>query len=329
LAHEVESMMSVRTVPWHGISTVLPAYPKSREELLEAAGMEWTVGTFPVAVQLPDGTSVIAPDKQGVVRLTDNKFMSIMGSGYVPIQPYELVDFALALLNVEGFTPGEDGNPPILMETAMSLSEGRVNVLTCKVPQQILVGGIDPVDLFLVFCNSHDGSLRMGVHATPIRVVCMNTLNASFKTAVQSWGTKHTQGATNAISEARRTLNLTWAYADTFQKEMDALLTQDFTKRQFEQMVSKLFPKAANDRAPFSREQYSLIGLLESSPTIDDGFRYTKYGAFNAVTEFMDWNTRFNEGGPPIEEKRTQHCLFGRAKQNADKTFQYLSGCAK
>lgn len=72
-----------------------------------------------------------------------------------------------------------------------------------------------------------------------------------------------------------------------------------------------------------------MIGLLESSPTIGDGIRYTRYGAFNAITEHFDWNTRFNnpgEDGPPIEEKRTLHTLFGKAKSEADKTFAYLSG---
>jgi hypothetical protein len=33
-------------------------------------------------------------------------------------------------------------------------------------------------------------------------------------------------------------------------------------------------------------------GLLETSPTFDDGLHYAKYGALNAVTEFHDWNTR-------------------------------------
>ena len=148
-----------------------------------------------------------------------------------------------------------------------------MNVLTCKVPTEIRVGGVDPVELYLVFVNSHDGSLRFGVHATPIRVVCMNTLNASFKTAQQSWSCKHTPGATASISEARRTLNLTWLYAEAFQREMDALLDQEYTRRDFETLVRDLFPKPAGERAPFSKEQYGMLGLLESSPTIGDDIR--------------------------------------------------------
>ncbi|SDP32838.1 phage/plasmid-like protein TIGR03299 [Arthrobacter sp. ok909] len=317
MAHEVEDMFSVRELPWHGLGTVLPEYPKSKQELLEAAGLDWEVGELPVEVPLPNGQRLMALDKKGIVRLSDNTLLSIMGGTYQPIQPAQLVDFAYSLLDAE------EGS--ILFETAISMAGGKVNTLLARIPKEVKIGGEDAVDLYLSFVNSHDGSLRFGVHVTPIRVVCRNTLNLSLKSAMQSWSVKHSASALTSIDEARRTLNLSWQYADEFEKGMNTLLDQEFTKRQFEDMVRKLFPKTAKETAPFSKEQYSLIGLLESSPTIDDGFRYTKYGALNAVTEFQDWNTRYNEGEASIEEKRTLNVLFGRAKAAADKTYAYLA----
>ena len=82
VAHEVESMFSSnRVVPWHGLGNVLPGYPDSREEVLTAAGLDWQVGEFPVNVELPDGTRIEAADRKGIVRLTDNSLLSIMGRG--------------------------------------------------------------------------------------------------------------------------------------------------------------------------------------------------------------------------------------------------------
>lgn len=326
MAHEVEEMFSVREVPWHGLGSVLPEYPKTVEEILTAAGLDWTVEEFPVEVPLPSGVRLVADDKKAIVRTSDDTLLSIMGGTYTPIQPRALVDFAFGLLDVtkDEFERPE-GEPPILFETGMSLAGGRVNVLLCKVPKDIRIGGADPIDLYLGFVTSHDGSLRFGVHVTPVRIVCRNTLNLSFKRAVQSWSVKHTAAAASSIDEARKTLNLTWQYADEFEKQMNGLLDQEFTKRQFEQMVGDLFPKPLNEPAPFSREQYSMIGLLESSPTIDQGIRYTRFGALNAVTEHFDWSTRFNEGGPSVAEKRTTNTLFGRAKVQADRAFAYLS----
>jgi phage/plasmid-like protein (TIGR03299 family) len=323
---EVENMFSVRENVWHGIGQILPDYPRSVDEILTAAGLDWTVEELPVSVTFPDGTVVAADDKKGVGRAIDHSLLSIMSGAYQPIQPRALAEFALGLLDVsQSEFEQADGQPPILFETGLSLSEGRVNVLLTRVPKDIRIGGEDPIELYLAFVTSHDGSLRFGVHATPVRVVCRNTLNLSFKQAVQQWSVRHTAGAINSIDEARKTLKLTWHYADEFTAQMNELLDQEYTKRQFEGMVTALFPKAASERAPFSREQYAMIGLLESSPTIDDSIRYTRYGALNAVREFDDWGRRFNDGGPPIAEKRTMATMFGKAKANSDKVFAYLT----
>src|SRR5215213_9790617 len=310
--HDVEEMFSVRQVPWHGLGNVLPDHPKTVEEILTAAGLNWEVAEFPVEVSLPSGKRLVAEDKKAIVRLSDETLLSVMGATYNPIQPRALVEFAFSLLDVtqQEFETTE-GEPPILFETGMSLASGRINTLMCRVPRDINIGGADPVNLYLGFVTSHDGSQKFGVHATPVRWVCRNTMNLGIKRAVQSWSCKHTASAGSSIDEARKTLRLTWQYADEFEAQMNALLDQEFTKREFEGMVADLFPKPANEPAPFSREQYSMIGLLESSPTIDDGLRYTKWGALNAVTEHFDWSTRFNEGGAPVAEKRTMHVMFG------------------
>jgi phage/plasmid-like protein (TIGR03299 family) len=311
------------------LGNVLPGYPKSRQEILEAAGLDWEVGEFPVQVALPSGKTLVAEDKKAIVRLSDETLLSVMGGTYHPIQPAQLVDFAFAVLEVD---PAEfkiagllDGEPPILFETGMSLSGGRINTLMCRVPIDIKIGGEDVVTLYIGFTTSHDGSLKFGAHVTPIREVCKNTLNLGLRNATQSWSVKHTASATRQIEEAQRSLGLTFQYADEFEWQMNELLAQEFTKRQFEVMVSDLFPKGKTEAAPFSREQYSMIGLLESSPTIDDGIRYTKYGALNAVREFDDWGHRFNDTGPPVAEKRTMATMFGSAKQRSDQVLAYLS----
>lgn len=323
--HDIESFFSVREAAWHSLGSVLPSHPKSVDEVLTAAGLDWTVGEYPVLVQGPNG-QIEAPDRKGIVRESDNSLLSIMSGSYQPIQPRQLVEFAFGLLDVtESEFELAEGEPPILFETGMSLADGKVNVLLTRIPKDIQIGGFDTVELYLAFCNSHDGSYKFSVHATPVRVVCRNTLNSAIKGAVQSFSTKHTSGALNSIDEARRALQLTWKYADAFEDSMNRLLDTEYTRRDFETLVRDLFPKPAGERAPFSREQYGILGLLESSPTINDEIRATKYGAYNAVLEWADWGSRYNEGGASVEEKRTISQLFGRAKTTADKTLAYLS----
>src|SRR4051812_18028086 len=118
-------MMSVRKTPWHSLGQILPEYPKSKQELLEAAQLDWSVGEFPVEVTLPSGKRLVAEDKKAIVRLSDETLLSVMGGTYQPIQPSALVDFAYELLDVSqdaGVTEEDFGNlePPILFETACS-----------------------------------------------------------------------------------------------------------------------------------------------------------------------------------------------------------------
>src|ERR1035437_1516314 len=142
MGHEVENMFSVgRELPWHQLGSLLPNYPTSRQEILVAAGLDWQVGEFPVEVRLPSGKTLIAEEKKAIVRLSDESLLSVMGGNYTLIQPHQLVDFAFSLLEVEDLTADANGQPPILFESGISLSEGRVNVLTCRVPKTIFIGG--------------------------------------------------------------------------------------------------------------------------------------------------------------------------------------------
>jgi hypothetical protein len=46
--HDVEEMYSVREIPWHGLGSVLPEYPKSVDEVLTAAGLNWEAGDLAI-----------------------------------------------------------------------------------------------------------------------------------------------------------------------------------------------------------------------------------------------------------------------------------------
>ena len=47
MSHQVETMFSVREVPWHGLGVVLPEPPTS-EEAIKHAGLDWVVEDRPV-----------------------------------------------------------------------------------------------------------------------------------------------------------------------------------------------------------------------------------------------------------------------------------------
>lgn len=337
MAHDVElnengegQMFSVRDIPWHGLGSVLPEYPASREALIEAAHFS-PVEKRPVMAQLADGSMVQSDSHSAVVRVSDQKLLSIMGANYAAEGADEiaLVDFTLSLLDVNPSDMGIeiDGELPIKFTNGGHLSGGKKAWLCYELPKNIKIGDLDSeqIRMFGFAHTSYDGSWKFGTAMSAVRVVCANTANMAFRNAAAKWSTKHTKNAKSRIDEARKTLRLAYNYADTFEAEMNELLNTEFTKGQFEKMVQDLFPKSDSEPAPFSREQYSMIGLLESSPTIPDEVRYTKWGALNALTEYESWGRRFNDTDTPTDEKRTQHVLFGKGSDRVQVVYNHLT----
>lgn len=306
MSHEVESMMSAREVPWHGLGTIVEDVQTAKDALI-LAGLDWEVELEPVYV-LNRGDGVTAsvlsyvevPDKVAVIRNSDRSVFEIVGSRYTPVQNWRSFEFFDDLVD-----SGE-----AKYETAGSLHGGRVVWMTTTVPREMKIGGVDPVGLYLLLANSHDGSMAFTAAVTPVRVVCQNTLNLALSQVKQSWRLRHTESVDGKVDEARSALGLTFAYADQFQERMDALIAQEYTKREFEVLVKAAFPHKGDQ--PFSAEQYGMIGLLESSPTIDDSFRYTKWGALNAVREYDDWGRQFRQSKTKsLAEQRTEAAWFG------------------
>jgi hypothetical protein len=113
--------------------------------------------------------------------------------------------------------------------------------LTMKLPDTMLIGGIDPVDLYIVACNSHDGTSAFRLLISPVRVVCGNTQALAIRRAQSSFSIRHTSGARGYIGQAREALGLTFKFAEAFQAEADRMIEQAITDEQFEGIVAQLW----------------------------------------------------------------------------------------
>lgn len=334
----IENMMSVREVPWHGVGTIVEEQQTAKNALV-LAGLDWEVQLKQMfaeidsekvpfvglngdiderRVQIDPPRRIEIPDQYAVVRDSDESVLGTVGGRYVPVQNWKSFEF------FDSVVASGDAK----YETAGSLNGGRKVFLTAKIPREILIGGADAVDSYLVMANSHDGTMAFTAAVTPVRVVCQNTLNIALKGAKQMWKLRHTDSIDGRIAEARDALGLTFRYLDSFEQEMEKLLAIDFSKTQFEDMIRKLFPPTQEPEfgVSFSDEQYSMIGLLESSPTIDDGLRYTKYGALNAIREYDDWGRDYRKSKvKTISEQRTEATWFGKNVSRSNKVLEFLS----
>src|SRR5437867_9649475 len=84
MSHQIESMFSVREVPWHKLGRVVREAP-SAAEAIRLAGLDWPVERR--RLSLPDGRPV---NRWAVVRTTDGAVVSdAVGPHWTPLQNAE------------------------------------------------------------------------------------------------------------------------------------------------------------------------------------------------------------------------------------------------
>jgi phage/plasmid-like protein (TIGR03299 family) len=290
---------------WHRLGTVLPDRFDAAQAMNHAKLGGWRVRkeALQTTVLTADGVSTLdVPEQFATVRTNPvtgrPDVLGVVGRGYTPIQNEEHAALLDALVDESGAH----------FETAGSLRGGRQVFLTMKLPTTMQIGGVDPVDLYLVACNSHDGTSAFRLLVSPIRVVCANTQAIAIRRAQSSFSIRHTSGASGQIEQARQALGLTFKYAETFQAQADAMIAQAMTDRQFRELIDAVWH--VDDKAdtsakagPSKRSQTIaanrravLVDLWRSSPTAE-AIRGTAWGAYQAITEYTDHFA-------PIGEKR-------------------------
>lgn len=230
MAANVETMFFTgRTVPWHGLGTMVEKAPTS-QAALKLAGLDWKVVQKKLITE--DGFSI--PGFKANVRNLDNRVLGVVTDRYKVVQNEEAFSFTDSLLG-EGVT----------YETAGSLQEGRRTWILAKLPQKYIISG-DEITPYLVFMNSHDGTGAIKAAMTPIRVVCMNTLNLALSTAKRSWSTNHVGDIRGKLEDARYTLLYADLYMQELGKAIDKLNRQKLSDRKVYEYIDALFPLVDN-----------------------------------------------------------------------------------
>lgn len=302
MAHDLETRADGRVAfalvgdtAWHGLAqaqweagTYVPV-----SEMLEAAFLaKWNVRTEPW--EIPAGYNA---DKDFVRIIRDNPFgegVDILGqalASYHPAQNEDLAAFGDAL-TAGGASP----------ESAGSIKNGRQVFLSWLLPNEMVLdasGRADVVKTYLMVTTSHDGSASTKAVVTPVRPVCRNTMTLALRTAKSSVSVRHTRGASAAIEDARRTIGLSFAYMDAFQTEVEALIQTTIKDSTFESIIARAYPKPDEEAGKASLTKWEtridhLWDIYRGSTC--ENIRDTAWGAYNALTEQLDYGTRPRKG---------------------------------
>jgi phage/plasmid-like protein (TIGR03299 family) len=304
MAHELEtqngvaSFASFREPAWHGLGTVFTEEKNTNEMLVAANLNNWNVRL--IDVEIPN---TLTSDKsyQYVVRTnpTDNTqtdVLGVVGERYVPLQNEDLFSFGDTMLDNGG-----------RWETAGSIRGGRVVFGSLALQRETVLdpnGVADKVKTYLLINTSHDGSIAIQASITPVRVVCANTLNLALgsrkkKNGVkQSFKIRHTQTANGKVQIARETLGLANAYMDEFDIMAKAMIEKQVNAQQFNDIILAAYPKPDKDAKGSMKKWENKVDVINDIYTgqFNGMIANTAWGAFNALTERLDWH-RSARGG--------------------------------
>ena len=203
-------MYKVKGKPWEYSGAVKVENCKTAADVMSAANLDFEVAKCELIAKMPTNSIaehegfvfngdnyVKCPNAYATYRTDYNIPLGIVKERYTPVQ------------NIEAFSFFDDciGKDRAIWQTAGFFGNGERIFVSAKLPNDILVNG-DPVENYLVFTNSHDGSTGVKILFTPIRVVCQNTLNAAIKTSTNFVSFRHTSSVHDNINVAKEILGI-------------------------------------------------------------------------------------------------------------------------
>lgn len=314
MAHDIGQMFYHGEEPWHGLGKQIAA-PATVEEALKLGELDWTVSLVPIVPAGEESSTI--QTRVAVVRDDQkpgdpNRVVGVVHPGFRPLQNREGAELFDSLL----------GRGRRVYHTGGYLRHGEKIWLLARLPTEILVGGDDPVAPYLLFANSHDGSIGIDIRLTTVRVVCRNTLSMALKgnAAGKVFRRAHRLGTRQLKDEAAEFFQFSLKQCEEAQALFNRLAKYPFEAAAFQSFLQKLLPDpprpvtqsasvtkgyetrlqhVRQDRSDLERVFVSGIPERQLAPVGEN-----LWGAVNAVTAWVD---HLQE----IDGDRYAHAMFG------------------
>jgi phage/plasmid-like protein (TIGR03299 family) len=290
---------NVNGKPWHEIGYSNDGYMTAKE-VIEHANLGWEVDKMPLQVPVLNdfGSSILeVPNNFAMVRRDTMEVLGVVGNQYTALQNVEAFDFFDNIVDA-----GE-----AIYDVAGSLYNGRKVFIVAKMPDYIQVGqdDRDVVEKYVVLHNTHDGTSPVVAMITPIRVVCNNTLTWALKDSrTRQIRIRHSRNVGTRVAEASMLLGITnkiYTQLDDIFNQMSGVKMN--TNQMNEYFLASLGKKALDQVSTKTQNMVDdIFRMVEEGYGVDyKGVRGSLWGAYNAVTEYVDHGKNYKSDTPKME----------------------------
>jgi phage/plasmid-like protein (TIGR03299 family) len=271
---------------------------KSASEMLRAADLDWDVELRDIYVKDEHGSEVNGGHRKAIVRKDTSAILGVAKSRYVPFANREVFSF------LDNLTDSGEA----LYEAAWQWRGGETVGVALRLPETVKIGGFDEHSMHLLVRTSHDGGGSLVCAATPVRIGCTNQVTAILRKAERVWKLRHTTSLEGKINEARSSLSMTFGYASAWDEAAQLLVAESVTKDKVAEVAEELFGERHVD---------AVVSNWMHTPNIED-FRTTRYGAYNAMTEYAQWIA-------PRSRPSLESALRGTVASRSARAYDLLS----
>lgn len=341
--------------PWHGAN--LPDdFPNFYQGPIPVGDVEsklfpWEPMGLDIRMVLPDGTEVpkevaerlvdeqfVIPDHKVWVRSDNFDVMGIHGADYVGHSYRKwLLDQVSAII-------GDD----LTIASAGLLNDGAQAWVEISVPESVMGPGDIEFRAFLLATTSLDGTIATTYKRTIILVVCDNTRAAALGGSGAEFKVKHTKNSELKLIEAKDALQIVHTMSEEYSKQLDELLTQKVTPKQFEKFLNSpgIITKDGGVPEPdYARREGSneLVTLNQKAITMAERrrdslvymynhdervtpWKGTAFGVLQAVNTHDQHESRINQGTVRLERNmhRTATGYYDKFDRDMNRTLQTI-----
>lgn len=262
-------MTDIRTATWTNIGHDIRK-ATTVEEALKLSHLDYTVEKVPCF--LADGTPI--PGAFCTKKENSLETFGVVGKEFSIIQNIEGFDFINALVG-EGLT-------------FLKAGENRKMVwIIGQLPTIDILG--DKVTPHVIFQNSHGGNTTLKATIAPLRIICQNQFNLTFRKVDNKISLRHTSSIKDRLHTAETVLAQNSIYLDEFKKKAEEMASAKISKAKVDSFLDTIFEVKAefNPTKVKNIEEKRTRFLTAYQAEDNQNFIGTQWGLVNAYTDYV------------------------------------------
>lgn len=301
-------MTNTRTSTWENIGTTINE--TKIDDVLVKAGLDYAVIASPLFTEM-NGKKIEVKSNNVIMKSTGD-ICGVVSDKYVPMQNKDAFDFINYI------------NEDIHFVKAGETKSGLVYVIG-ELNEMNILG--DKFKTHLIFQNSHNGKYQLAMSICPLRIICQNQFNLSFKESNATYLIRHTKNVESRMAIASESLHKISDYMNSFKQKAELFAQQKVDATQVTKFLNYMFPAKENmsDKALIKLEDEKAKFLKAYNSEDNQNFKGSAWGLLNGLTDYITHKEFKRKVELPEEKKFIETIVVAN---NLNSSMEYLQSLA-